>query len=160
MVKRRNIPPVSFENASIIFRNFEGRDSKYNRAGDRNFAVVIEDQEMAQRLLDDGWNVRIREPREEGDRPLTTISVAVRFESFPNVPPAKIFVYTNHNRVEMTEENVSELDFAEIQNVDLTIRPRFWEDDAGETHIKAYLKEMHVTLVDSPWESKYSEYEQ
>ena len=59
------------ENARLLFRNFSGRESKYNRAGQRNFCVYIDDPQDAQKLADDGWNIRERPPREEGEEPGT-----------------------------------------------------------------------------------------
>ena len=47
------------ENARIMFKNFEGRADKYNREGDRNFAVVIEDPSYAQDLNESLNNIRI-----------------------------------------------------------------------------------------------------
>ena len=158
-MSRNAVMPVNFENARIIFKNFEGRESRYNRSGDRNFSVVIDDPAEGHYLADLGWNVRIREPREEGEKPMMSIQVAISFRSFPNIPPAEIYVYTRKSRRKLTEETVQELDYMEIRNVDLTIRPRFWTDDNGETHIKAYLKEMHVTMEESAWEEKYAAYE-
>ena len=52
------------ENARLLFRNFSGRESKYNRAGQRNFCVYIEDAADAQKLIDDaGMSVFVRPVR-------------------------------------------------------------------------------------------------
>ena len=85
---------IVLENAQILFRNFSGKETKFNRAGVRNFCVVIDDAEIAKSLIDDGWNVRILAPREEGDAPRHYMQVAVSYE---HVPP-KVFIVTAKKR--------------------------------------------------------------
>ena len=59
------------EGAKLIFRNFSGKKSTYNATGKREFAVVLP-EDYAERMLADGWNVKILEPRDEGDDPWET----------------------------------------------------------------------------------------
>lgn len=140
---------INIEGAKLIFRNFSGKESKFNAAGNRNFCVLL-DHELAEKLHKDGWNIRLLQPRDPDDTLQEYMQVSVKFG---NIPP-KIITIANGVKTELTEATVGGLDFADIKNCDLVIRPYNWEVN-GSTGVKAYVKSMYVNLEVDAFESKY-----
>ena len=148
---------VQIDDARIIYRNFAGAPSKFNREGDRNFAVGIEDQDIAEALTEKGWNVKIKPPREEGDEPFMFLPVKVKF----NDRGPKVYLQNSlggRNRVTLDEDTVGILDNVDITNVDLDIRPYDW-DVQGKTGRTAYLQSICVTQEVDRFLDRYAEQE-
>lgn len=130
---------LQIDDARIIYRNFAGRGDKYNREGDRNFAVVIPDEDMANELTNLGWNVKIKPPREDGDAPFMFLPVKVKFnDRGPN-----IYLKTGDRQNRLDEESVGLLDNIDIIGVDLDIRPYDWSVNGKEGRT-AYLQSIRV----------------
>ncbi len=130
---------LQIDEARIIYRNFTGVASKYNRKGDRNFAVIIPDQDIANELVKDGWNVKIKAPREEGDDPFMYLPVKVKF----NDRGPHCHLVSGRSRVKLDEESIDCLDHVDIISVDLDVRPYDWDVD-GKTGRTAYLQSIRV----------------
>lgn len=143
------IKNISLEGCRLIFRNFSGKEGKFNSEGQRNFGVILPD-ELALKLANDGWNVKYLQSRDEEEGPTPWIKVKV---SYGNIVP-NIYLVTKRNKTLLDEETVKSLDYAEIENVDIIIRPYCWNIN-GKTGITAYVKNMYVTVVEDEFAAKY-----
>ena len=145
---------LQIDDARIIYRNFAGRADKYNREGDRNFSWFIDDQELADQLVKDGWNVKIKPPRDEDDIPFMHLPVKVSFNGRgPNV-----YLQSGDNRVRLSEDTVGCLDDIDIIRIDMDIRPYDWEMN-GKTGRSAYLHSMLVVQEVDRFAERYAEEE-
>ena len=130
---------LQIDDARIIYRNFAGVGGKYNREGDRNFAVVIPDEELADKLVEKGWNVKIKPARDEGDIPFMYLPVKVKF----NDRGPAVYLQTGNKRNKLDEASIDCLDNIDIMGVDLDIRPYDWVVNGKEGRT-AYLQSIKV----------------
>lgn len=148
---RRDDRKVTIEEARIVFRNFAGKEGQYNREGDRNFSVLL-DEDIANQMITDGWNVKWLKAREEGDVPQAHLPVSVSYKQ----RPPRVVMITSKGRVNLDESLVEMLDFVDIRNVDLIINPYEWAVNA-KTGIKAYLHAIYIIIEEDELERKYSD---
>lgn len=147
----------TIENAQLLFRNFSGREGQYNREGDRNFAVLLEDPKLVKTLRSEGWNVKELKAREEGEEPQPYLQVAVNFKG--KRPPKIVLIAERLGttiRTDISEDEVDTLDWVEIANADLVLNPYEWAV-SGKSGVKAYLKSLYVTLDQDELDAKYSD---
>ena len=130
---------LEIEDARIIYRNFRGEGSKFNREGDRNFAVVVPNDELKDELMEAGWNVKIKEPREGYDDPFMYLPVKIKFNS--RGPAA--YVKSGDRVTRLNEDTIGMIDEIDIASVDLDLRPYDWEVN-GNTGRTAYLQNIAV----------------
>ena len=145
---------LQIDDARIIYRNFSGAGSKFNREGDRNFAVAIPEQEMADALIAEGWNVKIKPPRDEDDTPFMYLPVKIKFND--RGPNCYLATGTRMNRLD--EESICCLDDVDILSVDMDTRPYDW-DVNGKSGRTAYLASIKVTQEVDRFASRFAEEE-
>ena len=143
---------IVFDNCRIGFRNFSGKEGKFNPPGKKNFCVFIDDTDLAKRLEGDGWNIRYLAPRNEGEEPQALLNVGVSYDPYPPV----IYLVTSTQKTLLDDNTVGMLDWAEIKNIDLVVRPYNYEVN-GRAGVKAYCKSMYVTIIEDEFADKYKD---
>lgn len=143
---------IKIMNAEIAFRNLSGNPGQYNQRGERYCCVFLDD-EVAETLKRDGWNVKTLMPKDEYETPRHYMQIYARFD---HMPP-NIFLVTSKGKTKLEESNVGLIDWAEIENVDLIIRPYDWTlKQSGKSGRKAMIKTMYVTIIEDELDTKYS----
>lgn len=130
---------LQIDNARIVYRNFEGRRTEFNDEGRRNFSVVIESAEDAERLMDLGYNVKIKPPRQEGEPAFMTLKVNVSYR----YKEPTVILQSGIAKNRLTEDTVRTLDVIEIEDVCMDISPSKWTT-GGNSGLSAYLTSIKV----------------
>lgn len=147
----------NLSNRNIIYRNFSGKPSQYNKSGDRKFTIVIDDPEIAQKLTTYGWNVKVRPSKNDDEEYFCTLDVKVRLDLEWARP--KIKQFTRANSIWITEDNIGNFDDVEFERVDIVLRQYAWKNMKGETGIAAQLSEMYAKIAEGVLEAKWAEEE-
>lgn len=130
------LPNLTLVDCRIFARNFSGAETQFNAKGNRNFCVIIDDVELAEQMMRDGWNVKQLKPRDDGEPGAYFINVKA---NYGKGRPPRVYEVIAGKRIELGEDDVHALDIEELERVDLTIRPFQWEvqDKSG---VKGYLQ--------------------
>jgi len=146
------------ETAKITNRNFSGRVDDYNEKGERKFTLILEDPELIDILIADGWNVKTKETAP--DEPIRAyLPVFVDFNNPKYLP--KIVQVTEKNgkqkAIQLTEDNVGSIDAADIERITVYVKPKIWYNRATKEPggIKAMLSKMYFVLIPDEVEDLY-----
>lgn len=149
--ENKTTAPVMVENATLLFRNFAGRERTFNSEGDRNFSLMLP-PETAKDLLKEGWRVKQLKPREGEDEGDYHLKVNVNYGK--GRPPRCVMI-TSRGRVDLGSDEVEILDWADIRKVDVIVNG-YWSDMAGGG-FGGYLKSIFVTINEDELELKYAD---
>lgn len=130
---------LDIKDARIVNKNFAGIEKQYNPAGTRTFCVILDNPEEAQKLSDQGWNIRILKPTDEFPDGGYMLPVEARFGDYPPV----IWVRKGDGvPVQLEEAAVGELDRMWITKASMRVSGSEWTPGK----IKAYLRELYADL--------------
>ena len=138
---------ITLEGARLIFRNFAGNPDDYNKQGGLRTTGVLIPNDLAEEMKEEGWNIKYLKPRDPQDEPQAFLTVKCKFGK---IKPT-IYICTEHGNTLIDEDSVESIDYAEIRDVDIVIRPYEYEPGC----ISAYIKTMNVNIVEDVFADKY-----
>lgn len=142
----------TLEGVTLPFgKNFSGEEGKFNAKGDRNFCISLT-KDQADFLSGEGLSVHSLPPKDEDSQELYYLPIKVSYK----VRPPEIYMVTSSGKRKVSENNVSNLDYADIISADVTFTGRPWEMN-GKHGVKAYLNNLYATIQESPLEEKYAD---
>lgn len=158
---------ITIENARLLprpWRNFSGLEGTYNRAGDRNFCVVIPDPAVAEQMARDNYNIKVREPwTPEGQEPDVGavgepyLQVKIRYKNGAGsgAPDPQIYLIgaNTRRRTLLPEDMLDILDSVDIVTSDMIISPYNW----APGKVSAYLRKLYVVQNEDFLDMKYAD---
>lgn len=132
---------IEIDDCRIMWRNFSGMEGNYPDPSNRGFAVVIPEQELADELIERGWNVTVRPPRNADDSPLYLLKVKFNYDR-PGLEPSA-YLQTGKNLRSLNEQTIGTLDKVDIKSVSLDVRKSEW-NRGGRSGVTNYLQSVKI----------------
>lgn len=147
---------LQLENVQILFKNFNGTKGQFNEAGNRNFSILIDDMDLAERLIAQGWALK---PLKDDEGNTEAYHLPVRVNYGGRVAP-RIYKVSESNRssVLLEEKTVGVLDYLPIDRADILLNPYEWEV-RGERGVKAYCQTAYMVIEESELDLKWAEFQ-
>lgn len=150
--------PIFIEDTRFIFRtNFAGDPSKDKyKSTTRRGNLIIPSAEQADEMAEAGYNVKQTRPHEgeeEGFEPVYFVPIIIGY-GHPKRKPS-VYLVTNGVPSELEEETVGMIDDVYVQNVNVTLNPRYNQDrDSWTLYVQTMYVEQDVPF--DPWAEKYN----
>lgn len=154
MKEQERVSNITIQGAHLVLKNFAGKAAEFNREGSRNFGVLLDD-DLAEQLMEDGWNVKHFRPKEDDPEQHSQAWLKVNV-SYKNRPPI-VNLITSKGKKRLTEETIDQLDWTRMATVDLIISPYHYPPRNNQPGgISAYLQSLYVTVQEDLLEEKYA----
>lgn len=174
---------LNVEQAGMIYKNFSGNPTQVNPAGGKRTFSLVLTKEWAEHLNDAGWNVKVKEVRDQlGENEKTrTVSWTDYIDNFQTAfdhaliytevvvnenseYPPRIYKVSEFNGEKtmalVPPQEWRRLDESELVNMDVVIHPYIHGRSVMNPDAKkGYLKSMYVTMVPvNDFGGKYADY--
>lgn len=146
------------ENAMIVWTNFAGEPTRFNPQGGKRYFSLVIPEDFAKELMDQGWNIKARQPKDEDDDVLYTTEVIVNMDS--GWPPYVCLCSERDGKKikrRLNADTIGLLDSTRAKCVDLVINPH--NHNVGAYRVKGYASAIMFTQAESHrFNGKYDDY--
>lgn len=159
--RRKEMTTEYFEHVQVMggsYKNFAGGPDRYHKNSQKPYFHIIVDEATANALREAGMNVKTREPKEEGDKPIHFIKLFINFDvENPRLQPTiyRIPDDGSNRRKKLDKDMLVTLDKERIKYADLKIN--LFSHQNGVT---GYTMAGYFVVDEDRFDAKYSEYEE
>ena len=141
----------------IFSPNLRGAPDRYNPQGAKRNVNIVVPEDKVEALLEEGFNVRTREPRPElpDDETVYSLKLLASYGGYsdPTIVLVSCPIGADPRacaRVPLDEDTVQQIDFARVISVDVTFAPYHHQQGTS-----AYIQKMYVVVAPDELDSKW-----